>query len=432
MAKQVVIDYTPRKYFLPLHNTKKRWIVIVAHRRSGKSTSALNHLQRDALRTPNSRYGYIAPTYKQAKNIAWDILKQYAKSIPGIIFNEVELTAKYPNGSKLTLFGSDSPDSLRGMGFWGVVFDEYSQQPSNIFSEIIRPALTDHQGYAIWLGTPKGKNEFYRLYQFACDNEDWLPLFLTVDDTHILPQSEIDQARKVMTDDEFQQEFYCNWLASVKGAYYTSELAQARIEGRITIVPYDPALLVHTVWDLGVGQNMAVGFYQRNGSEIHLIDYWEGSNTDGLPTAIKNLQIKPYVYGRHFAPHDIQQKEMTTEKTRIETAKALGINFEVIPKLGVDEGIHAGKLMFNRLWIDEIKCSFFLEAIEQYHQEWDENRGCFKDYPYKDWSSHAADQYRYAAVIENEMLNDDYAAAREEVRIEENRQQALTNEFFEE
>ena len=407
MAKVITIDYTPRIWSNRIHNTDKRWIVVVAHRRCGKTTMALNHLQRDALKIPDSRWGYISPTYKQSKFIAWDMIKKYARVIPGVVFNESELTVKYPNGSKLTLYGADYPDSLRGMGFWGVIFDEYSQQPSNIFSEIIRPALSDHKGYAIWIGTPKGKNEFYRLYEQGLQDDNWLSVLLTVQNTNIISQEELDEAKKVMTEDEFNQEFNCSFEASIKGAYYSKPLANARIENRITNVPYDSALLVHTVWDLGKGQNMAIGFYQKFGKEIRKIDYWEGSNEDGIPQAIKAIKEKDYVYGKHFAPHDIKAVDLSTGKTRIETAKSLGINFEVVPDIGVNNGINAGKLMFRRLWVDQTKCSMWLDAISQYHQEWDDKRGCFRDNPYHNWTSHGADEYRYASIIEDKMSNED-------------------------
>ena len=159
----VKIPYRPREWANQFHDTDKRWIILVCHRRAGKTTASLNHLQRDALTIPNSRFAYVAPTYKMAKNVAWDMAKTYARVIPGHEFNEAELTVKYPNGSKLTLYGADNPDSLRGLGLWGVIFDEYGMQPSNIFTEVIRPALADHKGYGIWIGTPKGKNDFWLL-----------------------------------------------------------------------------------------------------------------------------------------------------------------------------------------------------------------------------------------------------------------------------
>ena len=381
-------------------------MVLVIHRRAGKTTAALNHLQRDALQIPNSRWAYIAPTYKQAKFIAWDLIKQYSRIIPKIDYNEAELTVKYPNRAKLTLYGADYPDSLRGLGFWGVVFDEYSQQPSNIFTEIIRPTLADKKGYAIWIGTPKGKNEFYRLYQEGRNNPDWFSLLLTVDDTGVISKEELADAKNIMGSDEFLQEWYCSFEASIKGAYYAEEIAEARQKKRISKVPYDKALKVHTVWDLGVGDATSIGFWQRVGKELRLIDYYE-STDKGLDHYIAYLQRKPYIYGSHFAPHDIQVREFSTGKSRLEIAKGLGINFEIVANLAVDEGINAVRLMFNHLWIDENRCQIFLDYLSQYHKEWEEKRGAFRNKPYHDFTSHAADMLRYTALSEHKMTNEE-------------------------
>ena len=221
-----------------------------------------------------------------------------------------------------------------------------------------------------------------------------------------------------MTSDEFQQEFNCSFEAAIKGAIFSSEIALARKEKRITIVPYDPILKVYTVWDLGKGANMAIGFYQRSFNQIRKIDYWEGEGNDSLPQAISMVTNKPYVYGGHFAPHDIATVDLSTGVTRIETADKLGIKFRTVPMLKVEERINAGKLMFNRLWVDENKCSLWLENIAQYQREWDNKKGMFKDIPLHDFASHGADEYTYAAVIEKEMVNDDMEVV---LRIEENR-----------
>lgn len=413
----VIIPYQPRSWAEKLHNTTKRWVVLILHRRAGKTVAVLNHLQRDALRIPDSRFAYIAPFYKQAKNIAWDLLKHYAQPIPGVQFNEAELSVKYPNGSKLTLYGADNPDSLRGIALWGAAFDEYSQQPSNIFTEIIRPALADHQGYAIWIGTPKGKNELYRLYAgLDKDNkpiehlDQWLRLLLTVEDTKLLPQEELEDAKRLMSEDEYAQEFMCSFEAAIKGAYYAKELAQARREGRIKLVPYDPALKVHMVSDLGVGQAFATGFYQKSGGELRMIDYWEGSNTDGIPQAIKAAKDKPYIYGKWFLPHDATANSIDTGQTRVKTVKDLwpNIEVEIIPKLSVDDGIAKARLVFPRQWFDETKCTVFLDHLAQYRQEWDDDKGMFKEKPLHDYTSHAGDLERYAAVVEDKMTNTDY------------------------
>ena len=445
MTKTITIPYKPRNWASKLHNSTKRWNIVVAHRRAGKTVASINHLIRSALTTPNSRYAYIGPTYKQSKNIAWDYLKYYSRPIPGIKINESELKIDYPNNSRISLYGSESVDSLRGMGLWGGVQDESSQQPSNLFSEVISKCLADHLGYWIWIGTPKGKNEFFKTYETARSSDRYLDILLTIDDSLKIEQGQtIDNLRQAleddrkmvgegqMTDDEFQQEWYCSFEAAIKGAYYAKEISNARIDGRIGIVPYDPVLKVHTVWDLGKGSNLAIGFYQRTGREIHMIDYWEGSNTDGIPTAIKALQLKSYIYGKHFAPHDAAAMELGTEKTRVETAAQLGLKLEVVPRMSIDEGINAGKLMFSRLWVDDGRCRLWVDAIAQYHQEWDDKRGCFKNTPYHDWTSHPADVHRYASTIEDQMTNeDDERDIETRLNVEENRKDSLTNEFFE-
>lgn len=404
--KTITIPYKPREWAKPLHASDKRWNVVVVHRRGGKTTAAFNHLQRDALRIPGSRWAYIAPYYKQAKNIAWDLVKEYSRTIPGVEYNEVELTVKYPNRSKITLYGADRPDSLRGIGLWGVVFDEYSQQPSNIFSEIIRPALADHEGYAIWIGTPKGKNEFFRLYKMGQEVDTWMSMLLTVEDTDTLSKTEIADAKATMSPEEFEQEFMCSFETAVQGAYYSSQLGQAKKDGRIKPVAYDPEMKVHTVWDLGIADSTAIGFYQKIGSEVRMIDYLEDSG-QGLPFYIKELQNKPYIYGKHFAPHDIKVRELSTGKSRWETAKKLGIQFELIPNLPIQDGIEAARMVFPRMWFDDGKCEQFLDYLAQYKKKWDAKRGVYLKNPEHDYTSHAADVHRYMALVEKEMTNEE-------------------------
>jgi len=396
--------YKPRAWTRELHESKIRWKVIVAHRRAGKSTACLNHLLREAILIPQSRYAYIAPTYKQSKNIAWDILKEYASKVSGATFNEAELRCDLLNGSRITLYGADNPDSLRGMGLWGVVFDEYSQQPSNIFTEIIRPALSDHQGFAIWIGTPKGKNEFWKLYEYGKKDDKWLSMLFNVDDTDIISESEIEDAKKIMSDDEFQQEFYCSFSANIKGAYYAKEIEKARKEKRIGIVPHDIGLPVITFWDLGMADSTAIGFFQKTGLEWRMIDYYEASG-ESLAHYAKVLKDKNYLYSAHYAPHDIEVRELGTGKSRLEIARELGINFLLTPNIPIEDGIGSVRMMFGYLWIDEEKCSQFIHNISLYRKEWDDKRGTFKDRALHDFTSHSADVLRYWAVTEKRTLS---------------------------
>jgi phage terminase large subunit len=214
---------------------------------------------------------------------------------------------------------------------------------------------------------------------------------------------------ELQTQDEFNQEWYCSFEAAVKGAYYANEIATARAGNRIKTVPYDPALKVHAVWDLGTGPQLAVGLYQATGRERHMIDFWQGQNTDGIPQAVKALKDKPYVYGKMFVPHDARATEQSTGQTRIDSAKKLwpNVEWEMVPSLSVDNGIQQGKLFFSRLWIDEKNCQTWLDYIAQYRQKWDENRGMFLEIPYHDFTSHAADVHRYAAIVEGLMTNDE-------------------------
>lgn len=317
------------------------------------------------------------------------------------------------------MFGADNPDALRGNTFHGVVFDEYSQQPGNIFEEIIYPTLSTTNGFAIWIGTPKGKNQLFDLYQKALQNpEEYLVVFKTIEDTigeetgktvENLKTS-LEDARKLvlaglMTEDAFQQELFCSFDASVKGAYYAEQIAKARAEGRIKPVPYDENLLVYTVWDLGISDATSIGFYQKDGNSIRMIDYYENQG-QGLPHYINVLRTKNYTYGTHFAPHDIKQREFTTGRSRQEIASELGIPFQIVPELSIAEGINAGRQVFNRVLMDSEKTGEFVDKISRYHKKFDDKNGIFLDRPEHDGTSHAADVHRYMALVETQFSYD--------------------------
>jgi len=413
MEKTITIPYQPRKTINDiLHSSDKRWNVIIAHRRFGKTVAVINHLLRDALTHENARYAFIAPLYKQAKQVAWDYLKYYSDNIPGRKINESELRVDYPNGSRITLYGADNPDSLRGLKLWGVAYDEYSQQPSNIHTEIILPSLADTKGYAIWIGTPQGRNEFVRLYEENIEREDWNCQLWTIEksfeedpENYADLYDESQMQRYHMLEDEWLQEWMCNFDAAVKGAYYSKEITEAREEGRISKVPHDSSLEVHTVWDLGISDYTSIGFFQVYGKEIRMIDYYQ-NHGEGLDHYVTILDAKKhYKYGRHYFPHDIEVRELGTGKSRKEVLEGLGIRVTKTKNLSIEDGINAGRMIFQQLWVDDKKCEQFLDAISQYRQEWDDKKGCFKKTPLHDWTSHAADMYRYFAVSYNQMLN---------------------------
>ena len=457
---EIEIPYCPRRWARPFHASYRRWAAIVLHRRAGKTTATLNHHQRAALDDAwetarlkalepsftdaeveellqHRQYGHILPLLGQAKAVAWEPLKRIAAVVPHAKTNESELSIKYPrapkrakvtmpvtgelnpeaNSTSVRLFGADNPDAFRGLPFSGVAYDEYSQQPPNIHGEVVSKALADHLGYGIFEGTIKGKNQLYRTYEAAKHDPSWFSLWQDVDTTLATEegatitairramQDDLDQiAKGLMLQSEYDQEWYLSPSAAIKGAYYGKLLEQAIKDGRIGSVPYDPALPVFDVWDLGKGPRMSVGMFQRFGRSVQMIDYHQGIESDGLPQVIAALKQRPYVWGKHFAPHDIKATDLGTGKTRLETARSLGWSFHEVPDIGVDNGINAGKLLFPRLWVDERKCQLFLDAIGQYRQEWDDKKGMFRDLPLHDWCSHPADMFRYAAVVEDQMV----------------------------
>ncbi len=404
MGEVITIPYKPRDWAKAFHDSTKRWKVLICHRRAGKTVASVNHLIRDALMKSKSQYAYIAPSYKMAKRIAWEYIKEFARPIPGMQFNESELRADFPNGSRVYLLGAESPDSLRGLALWGVIFDEASQQPGNIFSEIIRPALADHEGYAIWIGTPKGKNQLFDLYDKNKDNEDnWYTLWLKASESAILSPTELLDARKTMTPEEYDQEFECSFTAYIKGAYYKDELAQARQDKRIGIVPYDKTVKVETAWDLGIGDSLSIWFFQRVGREKHFIDYYE-NNGKALDFYIKVLQDKGYVYDKINLPHDARARELGTGKTREEVVKAIApCKIEIVENHRVDDGINAVRLAFNTYWFDEDKCKNGIAMLEQYQQEWDDSKGMFRNKPLHNFASHCADALRYSEMSKKPM-----------------------------
>lgn len=424
---KVKIPYSPRRWALNLlHATSKRFIVMVIHRRGGKTTAALNHLNRDCLENSKHRYAYVAPLRNQAKRIAWGIIKEITRNIPGIRYNESELTVYYPNGSELSLYGADNPDALRGIGLNGCVLDEYAQMSPIVFSEIITKCVADTLGYVMIIGTPKGKGHFFRIYSAAKANPDmWQAVFLDIDQSlkneggrtienlrNALGDDKNLVQQGLMTQEEFDQEWYLSWEAALKGAVYAKQIAAARRGKRIGHVPHDPSLPVFTVWDLGIGDANAIGFFQKpSPRETHLIDYYENTGV-GYPFYAGILKKKPYTYGMHYFPFDIKNKEQSTGKTRLATMEKLfgRDRVDVVPKISEEDGIDLGRSMWNRLFVDDSLDEdqqgggLFLDLIGSHIYEYDETRGVFRPKTKHDFASHCGAMFRYAATMEDDFM----------------------------
>lgn len=397
---EIVIPYAPRSLQKQLHAavSQKRWTVVVCHRRWGKTVWAINHLLRAALTTPDqARFAYFAPFLNQAKSISWDFLKHFSHPIPGIKINETELRVDYPNGARIRLLGADNPDSQRGMYLDGVVLDEVAQMSPSLFSEILRPTLSDRKGWCVWMGTPKGRNHFFDVYERARTDSEWHVARYRASETGILDAGELVSARKMMSVDEYEQEYETSWQAALKGAYFAAELAAARAAhpARIGKVPHQPSVLVDTWWDLGMDDSTAIWFTQDVGREIHAIDYYEATG-EGLAhyrDVMERLKAeRGYRYGRHHGPHDLAVRELGSGKSRVETALALGISFDIVPRVEHKaDAIQAARSLLGHLWIDDTRCARGVLCLDSYRKSWDDRLQVFRDQPLHDQYSHAAD-----------------------------------------
>lgn len=396
---EIIIPYKPRDQFKPFHDREKRFSCVVAHRRAGKTVACINELIKAAVtcRRPNPRYAYIAPHYNQAKDVAWGYLKEYTVAIPGTQYNESELRADLPNGARIRLYGAENYDRLRGLYFDGVVLDEFGDMNPLAWSEVIRPALSDREGWAVFIGTPKGRNRFYEVWQNAETDDSWFSLQLKASETGLISRDELAAARKDMTEDQYAQEYECSFAAAIQGAYYAKIIEEARAAKRITSIPVEGMVEVHTAWDLGIGDATSIWFCQQVGHEVRIVDFYESAGV-GLDHYKKVLNERGYLYGQHIFPHDVEVKELGTGRSRREVLEALGVRVTVCPKLSIDDGINAVRKLLPSCWFDADRCSDGILKLSQYRTEYDEKRQVFKPRPLHDWTSHAADAFRYLAV----------------------------------
>ena len=356
-------------------------------------------------------YWHLLPTYQQGRKIVWDGITKTGRSfldhwpeelVTGV--NNTEMKLELKNGSIWQVVGTDNVDRLVGANPVGCVFSEYSLQDPRAW-DYIRPILAENGGWAVFIYTPRGRNHGYELMQQAKKNDNWFAEELTIDKTGSIPMSAVDEERAAgMPEELIQQEFFCSFDAALVGSYYGDGMKKAVEEGRITHVPYDPRLPVHTAWDIGMHDATAIWFYQVNNREVWVIDYYE-DNGRGLEEYAAILREKGYSYGDHIAPHDIAVRELGTGKSRQEVALNFGIRFIMAPQIGVQDGISAVRQLLPRIWFDEEKCERGIDALKQYVKEYDEKRGMYREKPKHDWTSHGADAFRYLAVGMREERN---------------------------
>lgn len=406
-----VIDtgYKPRPWQNVFHKDSSRFKVLVVHRRAGKTVGSIND-QVDHLLWLNNRQPqgvYVAPTYGQAKRIAWDIYKQFFKDIPGAEFKEGDLLFTVPRPHKgdvlkIWLIGAENPDSMRGMYLDYGILDEYGDMNPIIWSQVIRPALSDRLGKATFIGTPKGANHFEDIYLAAKSGElsDWSSHLYTVNDTLLIPKNELSSARATMTEDEYAQEYECSFTAALTGAFYSKYMQTAAEENRIGEIIHDPSKPVATFWDLGISDSMAIWFVQkRDGNGYNVIDHLEQAGK-GIEWYIKALRDLPYNYSVHHMPHDVKVRELGTGVSRLESFEKLGLRpIEAVKKCNDKmDAINAVRLVLPMCYFNEERCKEGIHALKNYQREWDAKKKVFKDKPKHDWASHSADSFSTFAM----------------------------------
>lgn len=420
-AKQVKIStgYEPRPLQDILHSRLERFNVIVCHRRWGKTVFSINELVSQALRNERiaPQYAFIAPTYGQAERIAWDMLKNFTKDIPGVSYNEQKLTCKIErpwkgDTIKIMLLGAENPDSIRGIYLDGAVLDEFAEMDPRVWGEVVRPALSDRMGWAIFIGTPKGQNHFYDVLKVAEKNvgKGWYSVTHKASTSGVMPIEEIIALKEEMTEDQYDQEMECSFTAAITGAYWGKTISELEGKARFGIVPHDPALLVDTFWDLGVDDSTTIWFIQQTRQEVRVIDYEEVSG-EGIPGLAKLLKINhraKYDYREHNWPHDGDSRDFTSGVERSTVARELGIKPLIVhKKYDVADSIDAARRLLARCFFDRDKCTKYMkgdkgsrgiESLKNYQMKWDAKNKVYLTHPLHNWASHGADGWRLAGM----------------------------------
>jgi len=404
--KQVITSlYEPRAHAIPFHARAERFAIMVEHRRAGKTVKCINDLIDKAMQChlPYPKYAYIAPFYSQAKSVAWVYLKHYTEGIAEKVM-ESELSVLLKNGAIIRLFGADNPDALRGNYFDGVILDEYGDMQPRLFGEVIAPALADRKGWCVFIGTPKGPNHFKKLWEDAAGDPRWFKQMLRASESGIIDTDELEMLRHLPGSDDntFAQEFECDFNAAVRGAYYGNQLNDMEAAGHMGLFPYDPARPVHLSFDIGYSDDTSIWFYQTDGKNIRVIDFFTvaGYSVDDILT---ELSSRPYAYGVFHLPHDAANKSFQTGKSVRELFIAAGCTVRMVPNLSVQDGIQAVRktlptVQFNTA-VPAVRLG--VDALKVYQREWDDKKQVFKEQPKHDWASNPADSFRYLALAVN-------------------------------
>ena len=398
------IEYMPRPAFVPFHKRTQKRAVLIVHRRGGKTVATINDLGAKAIYSQhkNPRYAYIAPFYRQAEDIAWTYLKDFLRPIIKKVVNK-KLRVILLNDAWITLYGADKPDAMRGLYFDGVSVDEMGDCKPSLYEDVILPTLAERRGWAVFKGTPKGKNHLYKMYEQARRNPAWFTMKLPASKSNILAPDILQQFKDDLDPDSYAQEFECSFEAAVRGAYYTKIINEIDIAGQINDnINYNADQPVSIATDLGFTDSTAIWFFQQIPDGIVCIDYEEAKSED-LRFYFDLLRNKPYSYDNIWLPHDALAMSFQTGRSTLEQFIAEFSDDEtrvkIVPKLGIQDGINAARKMLRKTWFHSEKCYEGLEALRAYRRGINPRSNVLGNHPLHDWSSHGADAYRYLSLV---------------------------------
>lgn len=379
----------------------RRYKVVYGGRGSAKSHSFATALLVLGAKQP-MRILCAREIQKSVRDSVHRLLSDKIKSLGLEHFYQILDTEIRGSNGTLILFSglsSVTVDSIKSFEGVDIVWVEEAQSVSKRSWDILTPTIRK-DGSEIWmtLNPQLDTDETYKRFIEPNDPNIWKCEMNWRDNpwwTDVLEQERLTTMRN--DGENYEHIWEGKTKSALIGAIYAKEVEQARAENRFTNVPHDPALLTHTAWDLGVGDATAIWFYQKVGREIRVIDYYEASG-EGLPHYAALIQSKGYLYGEHWAPHDIAVREFSSGRSRIETAASLGIAFNTAPSVSLEDGIHATRMILPRCYIDMVKCAQGIECLKRYRWERNEKMEMFKSRPVHDQWSHGADAFRYLSL----------------------------------
>jgi hypothetical protein len=401
MAKTVTVELIPREQFRPYLERKERWACMVVHRRGGKTYVCIQDLLGKALTTsrpgPPLRYAYIAPTRDQAKDIAFGYLSEFAGQLPGTEINKADLMTTLGNGATIRLYSGESYERMRGLYFDGVIMDEMGDIDPKAWQAVVRPCLSDYNGWATFIGTPKGRNIFWRLHTDAQQREEWFSLVLRASTSGILNPAELADIKRNTPDHIFRQEYECDFNIGRPGAIYSAELDKAREEKRIAEdVEWFRELPVYTSWDVGAPRNQKVWIFQLCGDRINFLESLSGDEQCATPAMWSaRLLSKRYNFGGHFIPHDAASANGGLWDSGLTTAGLANV-VPVPRQVSVWDGINTAVDAMPRCRFNVGGCADGLDALDSYHSKEERDGVTIKEVTVHDWASHNSDAFSLA------------------------------------